>query len=136
MAVPPQRIRGRALVRRHAGRARGRRDHPPRRGPRFDRDDGPRFGRGDSGRGDSARPRPPVPLEELVTTATGPQRRRDIGGAVTTLRVDSLLQRTPFATLSELLATRVPGLLVQRTSGAPGDPAAPAAARAGQRAAQ
>lgn len=77
----------------------------------------------DSAASTAAHPNRTVSREELVTTAAGLQKRRDVGAAVTTLRVDSLLEVTPFASLSELLASRVPGLLVQRTSGVPGDPA-------------
>ena len=62
-------------------------------------------------------------LDELVTTATGEQRRRDIGNAITTIHADSVLQTAPIRNLTDLLENRVPGLTVQHTSGAPGDPA-------------
>lgn len=61
-------------------------------------------------------------LEELVTTATGQQRRRDLGNAITTIQADSVLRRAPIKNLTDLLANRVPGLTAQRTTGAPGDP--------------
>ncbi len=64
-----------------------------------------------------------VPLDELVTTATGQQRRRDLGNAITTIRADSVMQSAPIRTLTDLLENRVPGMTVQHTSGAPGDPA-------------
>ncbi len=64
-----------------------------------------------------------VGLNELVTTATGPQRRRDLGNSITTIRADSVMQTAPIRNLTDLLENRVPGLTVQRTSGAPGDPA-------------
>lgn len=64
-----------------------------------------------------------VKLDELVTTATGQQRRRDIGNAITTINADSVLRNAPIRNLTDLLENRVPGLTVQRTSGAPGDPA-------------
>ncbi len=64
-----------------------------------------------------------VKLDELVTTATGQQRRRDLGNAITTIHADSVLQNAPIRNLTDLLETRVPGLTVQHTSGAPGDPA-------------
>lgn len=64
-----------------------------------------------------------VALNELVTTATGPQRRRDLGNSITTIRADSVLQTAPIRNLTDLLENRVPGLTVQHTSGAPGDPA-------------
>lgn len=62
-------------------------------------------------------------LDELVTTATGEQRRRDLGNAITTIRADSVLRSAPIRNLTDLLEDRVPGLTVQHTSGAPGDPA-------------
>jgi TonB-dependent SusC/RagA subfamily outer membrane receptor len=62
-------------------------------------------------------------LQELVATATGERRRYELGNAITTLNVDSIVQTQPVATLTDLLETRVPGLTVSHTSGAPGDPA-------------
>jgi TonB-linked SusC/RagA family outer membrane protein len=62
-------------------------------------------------------------LDELVTTATGRQRRRDLGNAITTIHADSVLKSAPIRNLTDLLENRVPGLTVQHTSGAPGDPA-------------
>ncbi len=64
-----------------------------------------------------------ISLNELVTTATGPQRRRDLGNAITTIKADSVMQTAPIRNLTDLLENRVPGLTVQHTSGAPGDPA-------------
>ncbi len=62
-------------------------------------------------------------LGELVTTATGQRRRLDIANDVTTINVDSVMQSAPIRSVTDLLEHRVPGLTVQRTSGAPGDPA-------------
>lgn len=64
-----------------------------------------------------------VPLNELITTATGRQRRRDIGNAITTINADSVMRTAPIRNLTDLLKGRVPGLTVRHTSGAPGDPA-------------
>ena len=61
-------------------------------------------------------------LQEVVTTATGPQRRMDIANDVTTIQVDSVMAAAPIMSVTDLLSTRVPGLAVLRTSGAPGDP--------------
>ncbi|MHB1223658.1 MAG: TonB-dependent receptor plug domain-containing protein [Gemmatimonadaceae bacterium] len=61
-------------------------------------------------------------MQEMVTTATGTQRRLEIPNAITTIDVDSIVQLLPVTTVSELLATRVPGLVAQHTSGAPGAP--------------
>src|SRR5690606_11911602 len=62
-------------------------------------------------------------LQELVTTATGQRRRLDIANDVTTINADSVMQAAPIRSVTDLLESRVPGLTVQRTSGAPGDPA-------------
>ncbi len=61
-------------------------------------------------------------LTELITTATGRQRRIDIANDVTTIKADSVMQAAPIRSVTDLLDNRVPGLTVQRTSGAPGDP--------------
>ncbi len=62
-------------------------------------------------------------LNELVTTATGRRRRLDIANDVTTINADSIMRTAPIRSVTDLLESRVPGLAVQRTSGAPGDPA-------------
>jgi TonB-linked SusC/RagA family outer membrane protein len=61
-------------------------------------------------------------LEEVVTTATGPQRRIELGNAITTINADSIQRVAPVKSVTDLLATRVPGLVLLHTSGAPGDP--------------
>lgn len=61
-------------------------------------------------------------LAGVVTTATGMQRKLEIGNAIASINVDSVMRVTPITTLTDLLETRVPGLTVQRTSGTPGDP--------------
>jgi TonB-linked SusC/RagA family outer membrane protein len=63
-----------------------------------------------------------VALDELVTTATGQQRRRDLGNAITTIHADSVLATAPIRNLTDLLENRVPGMTMRHTSGAPGDP--------------
>lgn len=65
----------------------------------------------------------PTQLSELVVTATGEQRRIELGHDVTVIRVDSIMATAPVTSVTDLLEGRVPGLVVQRTSGAPGDPA-------------
>jgi TonB-linked SusC/RagA family outer membrane protein len=62
-------------------------------------------------------------LQEVVTTATGRQRRLELGNDITVINADSVVRAMPIANMTELLEGRVPGLTVQRTSGAPGDPA-------------
>lgn len=62
-------------------------------------------------------------LHDVIVTATGPQRRIEIGNDITTINVDSVMATAPIRSVTDLLETRVPGLTVQRTSGSPGDPA-------------
>jgi TonB-linked SusC/RagA family outer membrane protein len=61
-------------------------------------------------------------LQEMVTTATGQKRRMDVANDVTVLDVDSIVATQPINSVTDLLEGRVPGLVVMRTSGAPGDP--------------
>jgi TonB-linked SusC/RagA family outer membrane protein len=64
----------------------------------------------------------PTTLSGVVTTATGQQRKLEIGNAITTINVDSIMQVAPISSLTDILETRVPGLMIQNTSGTPGDP--------------
>ncbi len=64
----------------------------------------------------------PTELSSVVTTVTGIQKKVEIGNDVTTIKVDSVMRTMPVSSLTELLATRVPGLNVAPTSGAPGAP--------------
>ncbi|HWZ60363.1 MAG TPA: TonB-dependent receptor plug domain-containing protein [Gemmatimonadaceae bacterium] len=61
-------------------------------------------------------------LQEIVTTATGPQRRYDVANDVTIINADSIVKTQPISSVTQLLEGRVPGLEVQHTSGTPGDP--------------
>lgn len=61
-------------------------------------------------------------LQEVVTTATGTKRRYELGNDITILNVDSIVATQPISSVTDLLEGRVPGLTVQHTSGAPGDP--------------
>jgi TonB-linked SusC/RagA family outer membrane protein len=51
-----------------------------------------------------------VTLDEVVTTATGSQARREIPNVVATIRVDSLAKLSPVVTLDQVLQARVPGV--------------------------
>ena len=62
-------------------------------------------------------------LSGVVTTATGQQRKMEVGSDITTLNVDSVRQVAPISSVTDLLATRIPGLTVVHSSGTPGDPA-------------
>jgi TonB-linked SusC/RagA family outer membrane protein len=61
-------------------------------------------------------------LQEVVTTATGPKRRLELGNDIATINADSIARTEPVTSVTDLLEGRVPGLVVQHTSGAPGDP--------------
>ncbi|MBX6331205.1 MAG: TonB-dependent receptor plug domain-containing protein [Gemmatimonadaceae bacterium] len=61
-------------------------------------------------------------LQQVVTTATGPRRQLELGNDITVVDADSIAATQPIRSVSDLLATRVPGLVAQTTSGAPGDP--------------
>lgn len=61
-------------------------------------------------------------LTEVVTTVTGEQRKLEIGNSIASINVDSVMKTAPVRTLTDLLENRVPGLVVQRSSGQPGDP--------------
>ncbi|MGE5731919.1 MAG: TonB-dependent receptor plug domain-containing protein, partial [Gemmatimonas sp.] len=54
-----------------------------------------------------------VQLQEVVTTATGDQRRVEVGNAVENVSVGTLTQTAPVRTISDVLAARVPGVMVQ-----------------------
>jgi TonB-linked SusC/RagA family outer membrane protein len=61
-------------------------------------------------------------LQEIVTTATGQQRRYELANDIAILNADSIVATQPITSVTQLLEGRVPGLTVQHTSGAPGDP--------------
>src|SRR5256884_6403554 len=63
-----------------------------------------------------------VSMQEVVVTGYGTQRRRDVTGAVASVKADEL---TPIATPSvdQMLQGRVAGVQVTPNSGRPGDPA-------------
>jgi TonB-linked SusC/RagA family outer membrane protein len=54
-----------------------------------------------------------VQLAEVVTTATGEQRRVEVGNAVENLSVAAITEVAPVRTISDVLAARVPGVMVQ-----------------------
>lgn len=61
-------------------------------------------------------------LDDLVVTATGERRRLELGNDITVVDVAKVMEERPVTSIADLLEGRVPGLDVQRTSGAPGDP--------------
>jgi TonB-linked SusC/RagA family outer membrane protein len=62
-------------------------------------------------------------MQEVVTTATGQRRRVELGNDITVINADSIVRTQPVTSVADLLEGRVPGMVIQRTSGAPGDPA-------------
>jgi len=57
-----------------------------------------------------------VQLQEVVTTATGEQRRVEVGNAVENVSVADLVKDAPVRTLADVLTARVPGVQVQQGS--------------------
>ncbi|MEX0856253.1 MAG: TonB-dependent receptor [Gemmatimonadota bacterium] len=62
----------------------------------------------------------PVSLDALIVTATGLQRRREIGNATTTLEAGRLMEVAAPTTLTQLLQGRAPGVQVRQSSGTVG----------------
>lgn len=56
-------------------------------------------------------------LDQVVVTATGAQRYRELGHVVATLNADSLVKNAPITSVAELLTARVPGLQVLTSNG-------------------
>jgi len=56
-------------------------------------------------------------LDQVVVTATGEQRIRELGHVVVRVNVDSLVREAPITDIRELLQSRVPGLQVITGSG-------------------
>lgn len=62
----------------------------------------------------------PAQLNELVVTATGQQRRLEVGHATATIRADSVTASAPVFTLNDLLNGRVAGVQILSGSGETG----------------
>lgn len=58
-------------------------------------------------------------MEELVVTATGPQQKIAVSGAITNVNVDEL-KVNPSSSVANSLAGVVPGIMAMQTSGRPG----------------
>ena len=61
-----------------------------------------------------------VQLDELVTTATGEQRKLEIGNAVTTIDAASVAEQAPITEFTNLISGRAPGVQVLKSSGTTG----------------
>src|SRR4051812_232725 len=61
-----------------------------------------------------------VQLDELVTTATGEQRKLEIGNAVTTIDAAAVAKQAPITEFTNLISGRAPGVQVLKSSGTTG----------------
>jgi len=61
-----------------------------------------------------------VSLEEVVVTATGTQRSRELGNAVSSLDAAQEIQKSPGSNFSQLLQGRVTGVTIRQSSGSVG----------------
>lgn len=59
-------------------------------------------------------------LDQVVVTATGAQRYRELGHVVTVINADSLVRTAPIMNIADLLTSRVPGLQVVTSGGVVG----------------
>jgi TonB-linked SusC/RagA family outer membrane protein len=57
-----------------------------------------------------------VQLQEVVTTATGEQRRAEVGNAVENVNVSKLTESAPIRNVGDILTGRIPGVVVQSGS--------------------
>src|SRR5689334_23245626 len=61
-----------------------------------------------------------VQLDELVTTATGEQRKLEIGNTVTTIDAAKVAEQSPITEFTNLISGRAPGVQVLKSSGTTG----------------
>jgi TonB-linked SusC/RagA family outer membrane protein len=62
----------------------------------------------------------PVQLDEIVTTATGEQRKLELGNAVSTIDAARVAEESPIAEFGNLLSGRAAGVQVQKSGGTTG----------------
>jgi TonB-linked SusC/RagA family outer membrane protein len=75
---------------------------------------------GDTAQADFTLAAVPYTLQEIVTTATGEQRRIELGNTVGTVRADSLTTYSPVTSMATLLQGRVADVVVLPSSGTTG----------------
>ena len=63
----------------------------------------------------------PVQLDEIVTTATGEQRKLEVGNVVTTIDAAKITETAPITEFSNLLSGRAAGVQVLKSSGTTGE---------------
>ena len=61
-----------------------------------------------------------IALQEVVVTATGEQRKVELGNALGTIAVDDVLEVAPITNLTDLLKGRTSGMVVRSSSGTSG----------------
>lgn len=62
----------------------------------------------------------PLKLNDVITTASGSQKRLELGNSIATINADSVVENSPVRNLSDLIAARAPGVEVLTTSGTVG----------------
>jgi TonB-linked SusC/RagA family outer membrane protein len=75
---------------------------------------------GETATADFAMAAAPVQLDEIVSTATGEQRKLEIGNAVTTIDAARIAETAPITEFSNLLSGRAAGVQVLKSSGTTG----------------
>jgi TonB-linked SusC/RagA family outer membrane protein len=63
----------------------------------------------------------PLRLEEMVVTGYGEERRRNLTGAISSLRMDEVTRDVPIVSLQAAIQGRVPGVMVVQNAGNPGN---------------
>ena len=58
-----------------------------------------------------------VQLQEVVTTATGPQRAVEVGNVVNQINAAQVTETAPVTTVSDVLNARAPGVVITSASG-------------------
>jgi TonB-dependent starch-binding outer membrane protein SusC len=62
----------------------------------------------------------PVQLDEVVSTATGEQRKLEIANAISTIDVDAVARLSPITEFTNLISGRAPGVQVLKSAGTTG----------------
>lgn len=66
--------------------------------------------------------RVPTVLNEIVVTPTGERQRLEVGNAIGTIKADSIVATSLIRSMSDLVTARIPGVIVQNSTGAVGAP--------------
>jgi TonB-linked SusC/RagA family outer membrane protein len=75
---------------------------------------------GDAATRDFAMEAAPVQLDEVVSTATGEQRKLEVGNAVATIDAARVAETAPITEFANLISGRAPGVQVLKSSGTTG----------------